>query len=205
MSTRPGVFFGGDAAFGPANIIWAVEQGHQAAISIHNFCQGLPVTERPPQGMTLASTKMGLHEWAYSNNYATAPRQKMQHVELPVRFKNMTTEVELGFTPEQTAAEVQRCQLRQDALHRFALHRVRCLHRHLSDRLPHHHQERRRARPARPAHRAGHRAESGPVRPGGLKQTGRVMVKDENVCPHCGLCAAPPHLRVGHACCVEIP
>ena len=100
MSTRPGIFFGGDAAFGPANIIWAVEQGHQAAISIHNHCQGLPVTERPPQGMTLASTKMGLHEWAYSNNYATAQRQKMQHVELPVRFKNMTTEVELGFTPE---------------------------------------------------------------------------------------------------------
>ncbi len=69
MSTRPGVFFGGDAAFGPANIIWAVEHGHQAAISIHNYCQGVPVTERPPQGMTLASTKMGLHEWTYSNNY----------------------------------------------------------------------------------------------------------------------------------------
>ena len=64
MSTRPGVFFGGDAAFGPANIIWAVEHGHQAAISIHNYCQGVPVTERPPHGMTLTSTKMGLHEWA---------------------------------------------------------------------------------------------------------------------------------------------
>ena len=109
MSTRPGIFFGGDAAFGPANIIWAVEQGHQAAISIHNYCQGVPVTERPPQGMTLASTKMGLHEWAYSNNYDPVQRQKMKHVELPVRFANMTTEVELGFTPEQTAAEVERC------------------------------------------------------------------------------------------------
>ena len=51
MSTRPGVFFGGDAAFGPANIIWAVEHGHQAAISIHNYCQGIPLTERPSQGM----------------------------------------------------------------------------------------------------------------------------------------------------------
>src|SRR5215213_1046555 len=69
MSTRPGVFFGGDAAFGPQNIIWAVEHGHQAAISIHNHCQGLPVTERPPQGTHLTSTKMGLHEWSYSNNY----------------------------------------------------------------------------------------------------------------------------------------
>src|SRR5436190_10695256 len=109
MSTRAGVFFGGDAAFGPANIIWAVEQGHQAAISIHNYCQGVAVTERPPQGTTLSSTKMGLHEWSYSNNYDPAQRQKMKHVDLPVRFKNMTTEVELGFTAEQTAAEVERC------------------------------------------------------------------------------------------------
>src|SRR5215216_1041030 len=105
MSTRPGVFFGGDAAFGPANIIWAVEHGHQAAISIHNYCQGLPVTERPAQRMKLTSTKMGLHEWAYSNNYDPSPRQKMLHVDLPVRFESMTTEVEKGFTAEQTAAE----------------------------------------------------------------------------------------------------
>ena len=109
MSTRPGVFFGGDAAFGPANIIWAVEHGHQAAISIHNYCQGVPLTERPAQGMTLASTKMGLHEWAYSNNYNAAQRQKMKHVDLPVRFASMTTEVEKGFTAEQTRAEVERC------------------------------------------------------------------------------------------------
>src|SRR5262245_6436924 len=109
MSTRPGVFFGGDAAFGPANIIWAVEHGHQAAISIHNYCQGIPLSERPAQGMVLTSTKMGLHEWAYSNNYNTAQRQKMMHVELPVRFASMTTEVEQGFTAEQTQAEVERC------------------------------------------------------------------------------------------------
>ena len=109
MSTRPGVFFGGDAAFGPANIIWAVEQGHQAAISIHNYCQGIPVTERPAQGMTLTSTKMGLHEWAYSNDYDPNQRQKMQHVDLPVRFASMTTEVEKGFTAEQTRVEVERC------------------------------------------------------------------------------------------------
>ena len=70
MSTRPGVFFGGDAAFGPQNIIWAVEQGHQAAISIHNYCQGIPVTERPAHGMKLSSTRMGLHQWSYSNNYS---------------------------------------------------------------------------------------------------------------------------------------
>src|SRR6187401_1398145 len=106
MSTRPGVFFGGDAAFGPANIIWAVEHGHQAAISIHQFCQGLPVADRPAHGQTLTSTKMGLHEWSYSNNYDARQRQKMKHVELTTRFKSLNTEVELGFTAEHTAAEV---------------------------------------------------------------------------------------------------
>src|SRR5262249_30377970 len=109
MSTKAGVFFGGDAAFGPANIIWAVEHGHQAAISIHQYCQGLPVTERPPHGMTLTSTKMGLHEWAYSNNYDPVQRQKMKHVDLPVRFSKMTVEVEEGFTAEQVKHEVERC------------------------------------------------------------------------------------------------
>ena len=100
MSTRPGVFFGGDAAFGPANIIWAVAHGHQAAISIHNYCTGIPVTERPPDRHTLTSTKMGLHEWAYSNNYDPSRRQKMVHVEMPLRFSKMTIEVEQGFTEE---------------------------------------------------------------------------------------------------------
>src|SRR5688572_10591255 len=109
MSTRPGVFFGGDAAWGPANIIWAVEHGHQAAISIHNHCQQVPVTERPAQGMKLTSTKMGLHEWSYSNNYDPVARQKMTHIDLTTRFKSLNTEVELGFTAEQTAHEVERC------------------------------------------------------------------------------------------------
>ena len=69
QSTRPGVFFGGDAAFGPKNIIWAVEHGHQAAISIHNHCEGVPVTDRPPYGMNLVSQKMGISEWSYHNDY----------------------------------------------------------------------------------------------------------------------------------------
>jgi formate dehydrogenase (NADP+) beta subunit len=191
MSTRPGVFFGGDAAFGPANIIWAVEQGHQAAISIHNYCQGLPVTERPPQGMTLASTKMGLHEWAYSNNYDPARRQKMKHVDLPVRFKSMTTEVEVGFTPEQTAAEVQRC-LNCDVQTHFTdslciecdacldICPVDCLTITKNGEEPE-----LRTRLAAPATEMTQAL----FVSGGLKQTGRVMVKDENVCLHCGLCA----------------
>jgi hypothetical protein len=66
MTTREGVFVGGDAAWGPENIIWAVEHGHQAAISIHNHCQGIAIAERPAYGMNLISTKMGIHEWRYS-------------------------------------------------------------------------------------------------------------------------------------------
>ncbi len=105
-STLPGVFFGGDAAFGPKNIIWAVAHGHEAAISIHNLCTGVDVTERPAQGMNLLSQKMGLSEWSYHNDYNPASRQKMTHVDLTERFKSIATEVELGFTAEQTAREV---------------------------------------------------------------------------------------------------
>jgi hypothetical protein len=103
-STRPGVFFGGDAAWGPENIIWAVEHGHQAAISIHNHCQNVPLTERPAHGMNLVSAKVGMHAWSYSNDYSPAPRTKMTHAELEERFAKLSVEVELGFTPEQTEA-----------------------------------------------------------------------------------------------------
>src|ERR1700722_6275163 len=109
QSSKPGLFFGGDAAWGPLNIIWAVEHAHQAAISIHNHCQGIALSERPPMGMTLATTKMGLHEWAYKNDYNPVGRQKMQHVDLVKRFEELSLEVELGFSAEQTAREVERC------------------------------------------------------------------------------------------------
>ena len=191
MSTRPGVFFGGDAAFGPANIIWAVEHGHQAAISIHNYCQGVPVTERPAQGMTLTSTKMGLHQWAYSNNYDHAPRQKMKHVDLGVRFRKMTTEVEKGFTLEQATAEVERC-LNCDVETHFTeslciecdacidICPVDCLT--ITPAAP---EPDLRTRFLAPALN-----EDQPLFASApLKQTGRVMAKDENVCLHCGLCA----------------
>src|SRR5665213_4522138 len=100
-STLPGVFFGGDAAFGPKNIIWAVAHGHEAAISIHNHCNRVAVTTRPPRGITLVSQKMGLIEWSYHNDYNPALRQKMTHVDLLKRFEQLNTEVELGFTAEQ--------------------------------------------------------------------------------------------------------
>ncbi|MDP2321699.1 MAG: FAD-dependent oxidoreductase [Acidobacteriota bacterium] len=192
MSTRPGVFFGGDAAFGPANIIWAVEHGHQAAISIHQYCQGLPVTERPPHGMTLTSTKMGLHEWSYSNNYDPVQRQKMKHVELPLRFSKMTMEVEEGFTEEQTRAEVERC-LNCDVETHFTdslcIECDACIDICPVDCLT-----------IAPAVQTEAELRVGLTAPAEnleqplfhsspLKQTGRLMVKDENVCLHCGLCA----------------
>ncbi|HLK56109.1 MAG TPA: FAD-dependent oxidoreductase, partial [Chthonomonadaceae bacterium] len=89
QSTLPGVFFGGDAAFGPKNIIWAVEHAHQAAISINNYCQGTPITERLPFGVNLISQKMGISEWSYHNDYNPASRQKMSHVALTQRFQQL--------------------------------------------------------------------------------------------------------------------
>ena len=103
------MFFGGDAAFGPKNIIWAVEHGHQAAISIHNHCMGQPVTNRLPPALNLSSRKMGLHEWSYKNDYNPVERRLVPHVSLKERFKKLNIEVELGFDAEQAAKEVQRC------------------------------------------------------------------------------------------------
>ncbi|HLS81368.1 MAG TPA: FAD-dependent oxidoreductase [Steroidobacter sp.] len=191
QSTRPEVFFGGDAAFGPKNIIWAVEHGHQAAISIHRFLQGLPIHERPPRQLNLTSRKMGLHEWAYKNDYNPAERRLMPHVDLKERFKKVNIEVELGFTAEQAAAEVQRClncdvQTVFDA--RLCIECDACVDICPVDCLtitvngP---EEDLRKRLKAPALNAAEPLfVSTP-----LQQTGRVMVKDEDVCVHCGLCA----------------
>ncbi len=191
MSTRPGVFFGGDAAFGPANIIWAVEHGHQAAISIHNYCQGVSLTARPPQGMTLSSTKMGLHEWAYSNDYSAAQRQKMIHVDMPLRFQSMTMEVEKGFTAEQTMAEVERClncDIETHFIDALCIECDACVDICPVDCLT------IVKNGDEAAIRSSFRVPADNLEQplfvsGGLKQTGRVMAKDENVCLHCGLCA----------------
>jgi formate hydrogenlyase subunit 6/NADH:ubiquinone oxidoreductase subunit I len=191
MSTRPGLFFGGDAGWGPKNIIWAVAHGHEAAISIHNFCQGAPVTERPPQGMNLVSQKMGMTEWSYHHDYNPAHRAKMKHVDLGVRFKELSIEVELGFTPEQMEKEVQRC-LNCDVQTVFSEARciecdacvdicpVQCL-----TITPNAEEADIRKRLSAPAVNPDQALyASGP-----LPHTNRLMVKDEDVCVHCGLCA----------------
>jgi formate dehydrogenase (NADP+) beta subunit len=191
QSARAGVFFGGDAAFGPKNIIWAVEHGHQAAISIHRYCQGQPVTERLPAGVNLQSMKMGMHEWAYSNEYAPIERRLVPHVSLKERFKKLDIEVELGFSAESAAQEVQRC-LNCDVQTVFTaplciecdacvdICPVDCLT--IARNGPEVELRERLKAPARNLAQPLMVSSS-------LAQTGRVMVKDEDVCVHCGLCA----------------
>jgi NADPH-dependent glutamate synthase beta subunit-like oxidoreductase len=190
-STLPGVFFGGDAAWGPNNIIWAVEHGHQAAISIDKFCHGLPVTDRPAWGMNLVSQKMGISEWSYSNDYEKAARQKMKHVDLVERFEDLHVEVELGFTPEQVAREVQRC-LNCDVETAFTaklciecdacidICPVQCLT--IAPDAP---EDVLRTRLSAPAVNPDQALFASTP----LPQTSRLMLKDEDVCVHCGLCA----------------
>jgi formate dehydrogenase beta subunit len=190
-STRKGVFFGGDAAFGPKNIIWSVEHGHQAAISIHQHCMGKPVAERLPPGVNLQSRKMGMHEWSYNNDYSGIERRLVPHVSLKERFKKIDIEVELGFTAEQAAAEVQRClncdvQTVFDA--KLCIECDACIDICPVDCLtmtPDGEEADLRTRLKAPAKNITQALYvSAP-----LKHTGRVMVKDEDVCVHCGLCA----------------
>jgi NADPH-dependent glutamate synthase beta subunit-like oxidoreductase/ferredoxin len=191
QSTHPQVFFGGDAAFGPKNIIWAVEHGHQAAISIHAFLQGKAVAERPAPGVTLASVKMGVHEWAYGNDYSPIERKLVPHVSLKERFKKLDIEVELGFDADQAAAEAHRC-LNCDVQTVFeaklCIECDACIDVCPTDCLTITHngdEAELRTRLRAPAKVASQPL----VVSGPLKQTGRVMVKDENLCVHCGLCA----------------
>ncbi len=191
QSTLPGVFFGGDAALGPQNIIWAVAQAHAAAISIHNHCTGVPVAERPPQGMNLITQKMGFTEWTYSNDYNPSRRATMKHVDLGERLKKMNIEVELGFDAEQTAREVQRC-LNCDVETAFTeklciecdacidICPLQCLTITRDGDEPD-----LRKRLTVPATNT----KQDVYVSGSLPQTARVMVKDEDLCVHCGLCA----------------
>ncbi len=190
-STLPGVFFGGDAAFGPKNIIWAVEHGHQAAISIHRHCQGKDLHDRLPVLMNLGSRKMGMHEWSYSNDFDPAARRKMEHVELSQRFKNLTTEVELGFTAEQAQQEVERClncDIQTVFFDDLCIECDACL-----DICPTQcltmtpNAEEPDLIGQLKAPRMNH--DQPFFVSEALKQTKRVMVKDENLCIHCSLCA----------------
>jgi len=190
QSTQPKVFFGGDAAFGPKNIIWAVAHGHDAAISIDNFCQGEDLSKRPPPLVNLMSQKMGIHEWSYDNDVSNDQRYKVPLKDVSIALKNIKVEVELGFDAAQAFAEAQRC-LNCDVQTVFApklciecdacvdICPMDCItftadgnETDLRTRLN---------APSRNLTQDLYIA-------GGLK-TGRIMAKDEDVCLHCGLCA----------------
>jgi formate dehydrogenase beta subunit len=189
-STNPKVFFGGDAAFGPKNIIWAVAHGHDAALSIHKLLSGEDITERPLPEVNISSQKMGIHEWSYDNDVSGDKRYKVPHRDKVIALKDIRTEVELGYDVKLALGEAQRCLncdiqtvftaplciecdacvdiCPMDCITFTANEDEADLRQHLKAPSPHHDQ-------------ALYVAD-------GLK-TGRVMVKDEDVCLHCGLCA----------------
>ena len=109
QSTHPKVFFGGDAAWGPENIIWAAAHGHQAAISIHKFCQNEDINDRPAPGTNLVSQKMGLHEWSYDNDISQAKRFLVPKADQDTALKSLKIEVEKGFDANLAMEEAQRC------------------------------------------------------------------------------------------------
>lgn len=190
QSTNPKVFFGGDAAFGPKNIIWAVAQGHDAAISIDHYCRGQDVSLRPPPGVTLASQKMGIHEWSYDNDVSLDERRKVPQLETKLALSDVKAEVELGFDMALAYAETQRC-LNCDVQTVFAapacIECDACVDICPTDCItftangP---EEDLRLRLKAPA-----LDESQDLYVSNALPTGRVMVKDEDVCLHCGLCA----------------
>ncbi|HEV3239878.1 MAG TPA: FAD-dependent oxidoreductase [Casimicrobiaceae bacterium] len=190
QSTHPKVFFGGDAAFGPKNIIWAVAHGHEAAISIDALCGGGDLQKRPPPIVNLLSQKMGIHEWSYDNAISSDARYKVPLKDKVVALKHIKMEVELGFDATLAYAEAQRC-LNCDVQTVFApklcIECDACVDICPMDCITFTHdgeETELRSRLNAPARNLTQDL----YLAGGLK-TGRVMAKDEDVCLHCGLCA----------------
>jgi len=189
-STVPGVFFGGDAAFGPKNIIWAVAHGHEAAISIDHYCNGIPITERLPAATTLVSQKMGIHEWSYDNDISNDRRHRVPLRDKAVALKDVKMEVELGFDRDLGFREAERCfncDVQTVFEEPLCIECDAC-----ADICPvdcitftdNGEEEDLRTRLSAPAlNLEQDLMVSAPLK------TGRVMVKDEDVCLHCGLCA----------------
>ncbi|MEZ5855593.1 MAG: FAD-dependent oxidoreductase [Hyphomicrobiaceae bacterium] len=190
MSTRPGVFFGGDAAWGPENIIWAVAHGHQAAISIDAHCNGLSLADRPEPGFTLVSQKMGIHEWSYDNDYDPHHRTAVPHADLKSSIRNLKVEVELGFDDKLAVREAERC-LNCDVQTVFTgplciecdacmdICPVDCINFIENDDET----------SLRQALRVPATNKTQDIYVSEPLKTGRIMAKDEDVCLHCGLCA----------------
>jgi len=190
QSTLPGVFFGGDAAWGPKNIIWAVAHGHQAAISIDLYCRGAPLLRRPPPRATLASQKMGIHEWSYDNAVSMEHRIAVPHAETREALKSLHLEVELGYDEKLALDEAMRC-LNCDVQTVFSpklciecdactdICPVDCIN----------FTENREETELRDHLRVPAVNLEQDLYISDVLKTGRIMAKDEDVCLHCGLCA----------------
>ncbi|MDE2467097.1 MAG: FAD-dependent oxidoreductase [Alphaproteobacteria bacterium] len=191
QSTHPMVFFGGDAAFGPKNIIWAVAHGHAAALSIHMFCEGRDLkAERPPAHVTLTSQKMGIHEWSYDNDVSLDLRFKVPHAPHELTLNNVNIEVELGFTRDLGYKEALRC-LNCDVETVFdrglCIECDACVDICPMDCItftPNAAEPDLRKMLTAPALNL-----TQDLYVSDVLKTKRVMVKDEDVCLHCGLCA----------------
>jgi formate dehydrogenase beta subunit len=191
QSTHPKVFFGGDAAFGPENVITAVAHGHQAAVSIHRLCQGESVKDRLPPFVNLHSQKMGIHEWAYDSEIAHDLRYIVPQADKSITLKDRKKEVELGFDPLTGFKEAERC-LNCDVQTVFS--ETKCIECDACvDICPtacitftkNEDQEKDlRSKLKVPALNLTQDLYVSETLP-----TVRVMVKDEDVCLHCGLCA----------------
>ncbi len=190
QSTLPNVFFGGDSAFGPKNIIWAVAHGHQAAISIDLFCQNRDVADRPPPLVNLVSQKMGIHEWSYDNDVALDQRFKVPMRDQVVAMKDIRVEVELGFDKRLGYLEAERClncDIQTVFTDTLCIECDACVDICPMDCISfteNGEEENLRKRLRVPALNMEQ-----DLYVSGSLDTGRVMVKDEDVCLHCGLCA----------------
>ena len=190
QSTLPRVFFGGDAAWGPENIIWAVAHGHQAAISIDHFCNNKDLEDRPSPLTNLVSQKMGIHEWSYPNDISNSDRFAVPHAEKELSLTDLNMEVELGYDEKLAFEEAQRC-LNCDIQTVFSeslciecdacvdICPIDCINFTQNDT-----EENLRKKLTVPALNL-----SQDILVSDNLKTGRVMVKDEDMCLHCGLCA----------------
>jgi NADPH-dependent glutamate synthase beta subunit-like oxidoreductase len=189
-STRPGVFFGGDAAFGPKNIIWAVAHGHDAAISIDLHCRGESLAQRPAPHVNLLSQKMGIHEWSYDNGIHGDRRYRVPLRDTVIALKDIRAEVELGFDPKLAYAEAQRClncDVQTVFSDKLCIECDACVDICPMDCITftfNGDEADLRTRLMAPAANLDQ-----PLYVSAAVRTGRVMVKDEDVCLHCGLCA----------------
>jgi NADPH-dependent glutamate synthase beta subunit-like oxidoreductase len=190
QSSVPNVFFGGDSAFGPKNIIWAVAHGHDAAVSIDKLLNNENIQERPAPGVTLVSQKMGIHEWSYDNDVAVDSRYKVPWADIKATLKNVKMEVELGFDVATAWKEAQRClncDVQTVFTDRLCIECDACVDICPMDCITFTQND--EEKPLRGKLNAPARDLTQDLYVSGPLKTQRVMVKDEDVCLHCGLCA----------------